>query len=247
MHAESGVLRNEFALPRKGSPHEQFGLAAERFPINYGEIREALAKDRDDLPNMNEFVKYCSRMDPANISPEESEIETSYTDFLDPHKWHQGQHRNGRHTLLLQPGVLPMPPDTIKPDLCMGISPARLQKRVWVGKHLPGYARNGLLICINSVVEHKSSEGSIITAVSGIFLPRAYEKYLILMFYVSANSKSSGRETSLRRLAGRRADSDRDPRGSRQGGSRGSFSTIGIVHDSRSCPTAPLRRRRCHR
>ncbi|KAI4160068.1 MAG: hypothetical protein LQ342_006019 [Letrouitia transgressa] len=164
MRANHGVQKYGFATPTKGSTHEQHGLAAEKVPANYKEIIEALAKDRDDLPGMNEFAEYCSGMDPPNISPKESEIEIFYRDFLNPKKWRREAHSNGRFTLILQPDLLPTPPDKIEPEMCMGIDPNKLGKRSWVGKHLPGHVRNRLLICINSVVEHKSSEGSIITA-----------------------------------------------------------------------------------
>ena len=166
MGQEYGVVRYKYILPGKGSFHEQLGVTARKLPSNYAEIRKALTKDRDDLPTMKDFFKYCQGIDPTNISPEEDEIEALYQGFLYPGDWHRGVHGYGRYALLLQPGLLPIPPNKIKPDMCMGIDPSELGKRSWIAKHLPGYARNSTLICINTVVEHKSSDGSIVTAVS---------------------------------------------------------------------------------
>ena len=169
MDENHGVQTYGFAIPTKGSPDEQYGLVADKVPANYKEIIEALAKDRDDLPGINDFAEYCSSINSPNMRPKESVIEISYRDFLNPKKWRRDAHFDGRVTLILQPDLLPTPPDKIEPDMCMGINPKGLGKRSWVKKHLPGHVQNRMLICINSLVEHKSSEGSIITAVSHAF------------------------------------------------------------------------------
>ena len=160
-----GVLQPEIN-PMVSDDQLQLGLAVARFPNNYLEIRKALEKDRVDLPSMDAFVKFCQNATEIALAPDEGEMAALFNLFIDPQAWNGFEHRHGRHTLVVPPGLLPPPQKLVKPDMAMGIVPAKLRKRHWIAKHLPGYIRNRLLICANGLVEYKSGEGNMAAAVS---------------------------------------------------------------------------------
>ena len=166
MNLDYGVLQPEVHYPLISDDQHQFGLAVAHFPNNYLAIREALEKDRADLPNMGAFVKFCRYATETALKPDEGEMATLFGHLIDPEAWDRSQHRHGQYILTVPPGMLPPLQKSIKPDMVTGIDPFKLRKRQWIAKHLPGYVRNRLLIGVNGLVEYKSGEGNMATAVS---------------------------------------------------------------------------------
>ncbi|KAI9833876.1 MAG: hypothetical protein M1826_006399 [Phylliscum demangeonii] len=194
-----GVLSYNYR-PAPGPPIrlQPNSFIGNHFPANLSEIQEALKRDRTDLPSADAFREFCIEASEKMLAPDEGEMDALFALFLNFKRWNGAYYGHGRRALFVPPGKLPPPQSLVKPDVCHGIVSRLLGKRTWISKHLQGYVRNRSLICLNGLVEYKTSEGSIAQAriqnqAAALILCNAWledEQTLTAIAAVSAGTKS---------------------------------------------------------
>lgn len=162
MRNEHGVQSYGFFPVRGSRSQKEKGLASAHFPSNFDDIQTTLLKGREDLPSHFQFLRFCQR---SSRSPNEAQMNEVFGHFLDLDQWQEARHYYGRETLLVPHQDLPQPQSKILPDLVIGIDPESLGIHLWVQKHLCSHVQSQTAVCVNGLVEYKSLEGSLSTAV----------------------------------------------------------------------------------
>lgn len=142
-------------------------------PSNLDAINEALARSRDDLPDIAAWRDYCNSAWAVSHTGQEDEVAPLITSFFG-RALAKGAGRIFEKALMVNVGhLLPPGHPTIRPDRVAGMWPDMLETQQWLHQPLSQFIQGGAMICVNEIHEFKSSAGKLIKAVSfALICPR---------------------------------------------------------------------------
>lgn len=135
-------------------------------PSNLHSINEALARSRDDLPNINAWRDYCNYAWNVSSAGQEDEVgpllATQFT--RDIAKGNGRSFQKARMVDIVH--LLPAGHLSLRPDRLGGMWPMELGTHIWLAPALKKFIPMSNMICVNEVYEFKSSSGDLSKAVS---------------------------------------------------------------------------------
>lgn len=120
MFESHGVIPYTFRRRNNPERPEDSNLVTTYVPFNLAEIKEALVKVRDDLPNKQIFRRYSIEAIRSAENPDEADVEGLFNLFLDPKSRNEGYHGHHRVTWIFLEDLLPSPQTKLKPDMTAG-------------------------------------------------------------------------------------------------------------------------------
>lgn len=161
--SDHGVLDYDFQEPR--DPARTKVDLTTHVPSNLDTINEALARSRDDLPDIDAWRDYCDSAWSVSHRGQEDQVPSLMTSF----RGRAVAEKRGsvfEKALMVNVGhLLPPGHPTLRPDLLGGMRPQNLGTQLWLRPPLSQFIQGGSMICVNEVHEYKSSTGSLIKAV----------------------------------------------------------------------------------
>lgn len=164
LDSDHGVLDYDFAMPE--DPAQAQVDLTQDVPSNLHAISEALARSRDDLPDINDWRDYCRYAWNVSKAGQEDGVGPLLARAFGPNIARDDSRSFQKASLVDVGHLLPLDQSSLQPDQLGGIFPTKLKTQLWLKPVLSRFFPKSNMICANEVHEFKSSAGSLVKAVS---------------------------------------------------------------------------------